>query len=137
MLDGLPAAILNPFDSLRRRLAVLFAVVLLPPTVLSLYLAWSAFEEQSDKARLSVRQFASLVSAYERDFFNDTQRLLVNLSADPAIKQMEFPECRGVLHRALENFPESSLKKRAFLISRIISSNSMSRVIFTMRKVEG
>ena len=66
MFDGLPAAILNPFDSLRRRLAVLFAVVLLPPTVLSLYLAWSAFEEQSDKARLSVRQFASLVSAYER-----------------------------------------------------------------------
>ena len=106
MLDGLPAAILNPFDSLRRRLAVLFAVVLLPPTVLSLYLAWSAFEEQSDKARLSVRQFASLVSAYERDFFNDTQRLLVNLSADPAIKHMAMPECQEVLHRALENFPE-------------------------------
>lgn len=106
MLDGLSAAILNPFDSLRRRLAVLFAVVLLPPTALSLYLAWSAFEEQSDKARLSVRQFASLVSAYERDFFNDTQRLLVNLSADPAIKLMAMPECQEVLQRALENFPE-------------------------------
>jgi two-component sensor histidine kinase len=106
MFDRLSAAILNPFDSLRRRLAVLFAVVLLPPTALSLYLAWSAFEEQSDKARLSVRQFASLVSAYERDFFNDTQRLLVNLSADPAIKQMAMPQCRDVLQRALENFPE-------------------------------
>ena len=106
MFDRLSAAILNPFDSLRRRLAVLFAVVLLPPTALSLYLAWSAFEEQSDKARLSVRQFASLVSAYERDFFNDTQRLLVNLSADPAVKQMAMPQCQDVLHRALENFPE-------------------------------
>ena len=106
MFDGLSAAILNPFDSLRRRLAVLFAVVLLPPTALSLYLAWSAFEEQSDKARLSVRQFASLVSAYERDFFNDTQRLLVNLSADPAVKQMAMPQCQDVLQRALENFPE-------------------------------
>jgi len=106
MFERLPAAVLNPFDSLRRRLAVLFAVVLLPPTVLSLYLAWSAFEEHSDKARLSVRQFASLVSAYERDFFNDTQRLLVNLSADPAIKQMDGPECQAVLQRALENFPE-------------------------------
>ena len=106
MFERLPAAILNPFDSLRRRLAVLFAVVLLPPTMLSLYLAWSAFEQHSDKARLSVRQFASLVSAYERDFFNDTQRLLVNLAADPAIKQMERPECEEVLHRALENFPE-------------------------------
>jgi len=106
MFDRLSAAILNPFDSLRRRLAVLFAVVLLPPTALSLYLAWSAFEEQSDKARLSVRQFASLVSAYERDFFNDTQRLLVNLSADPAVKQMAMPQCQDVLQRALENFPE-------------------------------
>ncbi len=106
MVERLPTAISRPFDSLRRRLAVLFAVVLLPPTALSLYLAWSAFEEQSDKARLSVRQFASLVSAYERDFLNDTRRLLVNLSADPAIKQMEMPACRDVLQRALENFPE-------------------------------
>jgi two-component sensor histidine kinase len=91
---------------MRRRLAVLFAVVLLPPTALSLYLAWNAFEEHSDKARLSVRQFASLVSAYERDFFNDTQRLLVNLAADPAIRTMARPECQEVLQRALENFPE-------------------------------
>jgi two-component sensor histidine kinase len=106
MFEGLPAAIVNPFDSLRRRLAVLFAVVLLPPTALSLYLAWNAFEEHSDKARLSVRQFASLVSAYERDFFNDTQRLLVNLAADPAIGMMALPECQEVLQRALENFPE-------------------------------
>jgi two-component sensor histidine kinase len=106
MFEGLPAAIVNPFDSLRRRLAVLFAVVLLPPTALSLYLAWNAFEEHSDKARLSVRQFASLVSAYERDFFNDTQRLLVNLAADPAIRTMARPECQEVLQRALENFPE-------------------------------
>ena len=106
MIEGLPAAIVNPFDSLRRRLAVLFAVVLLPPTGLSLYLAWNAFEEHSDKARLSVQQFASLVSAYERDFFNDTQRLLVNLAADPAIRQMALPECQEVLQRALENFPE-------------------------------
>jgi two-component sensor histidine kinase len=106
MVEGLRAAISRPFDSLRQRLAVLFAVVLLPPTVLSLYLAWSAFEEQSDKARLSVRQFASLVSAYERDFFNDTRRLLVNLAADPAVKQMAMPACRDALLRALENFPE-------------------------------
>jgi len=106
MVEGLPAAISRPFDSLRQRLAVLFAVVLLPPTALSLYLAWSAFEEQSDKARLSVRQFASLVSAYERDFFNDTRRLLVNLAADPAVKQMDGPACREALLRALENFPE-------------------------------
>jgi two-component sensor histidine kinase len=106
MVGPLKTAVSRLFDSLRRRLAILFAVVLLPPTVLSLYLAWSAFEEQSDKARLSVRQFASLVSAYERDFFNDTRRLLVNLAADPAIKQMEMPACREVLQRALENFPE-------------------------------
>ena len=106
MFDRLRAIILNPFDSLRRRLAVLFAVILLPPTILSLYLAWNAFLEQSDQARLSVRRFASLVSAYERDFFNDTQRLLVNLSADPAVKHMAMPGCKEVLQRALENFPE-------------------------------
>ncbi len=106
MLDRLPATILNPFDSLKRRLAVLFAVILLPPTALSLYLAWSAFEEQSEKARLAVRQFASLVSAHERDFFRDTERLLTGLAADPAIKQMQAPECHNVLRRSLANFPE-------------------------------
>jgi two-component sensor histidine kinase len=99
-------ALLSPFDSLRRRLAILFAVVLLPPTALSLYFAWSAFELQIDKARLSVRQYAILVSAYERDYFRDIQRLLTTLAAEPSIKQMDVTECREVLGRALEGFPE-------------------------------
>ena len=81
MFDRLVVALLSPFDSLRRRLAILFAVVLLPPTALSLYFAWSAFELQIDKARLSVRQYAILVSAYERDYFRDIQRLLTTLAA--------------------------------------------------------
>ena len=106
VVDKLPAVLLRPFDTLGRRLVVLFAIVLLPPTVLSLYLAWTAFEEQSDRARLSVRQFASLVSAYERDFFNDTERLLFNLAADPVIRQLALPDCEAVLHRALETSPE-------------------------------
>ncbi len=106
MLEKLAATFIHPFDSLRRRLAVLFAVVLLPPTVLSIYLAWSAFEEQTEKARLSVRQFAVLVSSYERDFFRDTQRLLTGLSAEPAIQHLSLGECPDTLARALENFPE-------------------------------
>ncbi len=106
MFDRLVVALLSPFDSLRRRLAILFAVVLLPPTALSLYFAWSAFELQIDKARLSVRQYAILVSAYERDYFRDIQRLLTTLAAEPSIKQMDGTECREVLGRALEGFPE-------------------------------
>lgn len=106
MFDRLTVAMLSPFDSLRRRLAILFAVVLLPPTALSLYFAWSAFELQSDKALLSVRQYAILVSAYERDYFRDIQRLLTTLAAEPSIKQMKATECRDVLGRALEGFPE-------------------------------
>ena len=94
MWDSLPSALSSPFDSLRRRLAILFAVVLLPPTVISLYLAWTAFEEQTERARLSVRQFAVLVSAYERDFFRDTQRLLSSLASEPAIKLIDPNECR-------------------------------------------
>ncbi|MEM7170385.1 MAG: cache domain-containing protein [Pseudomonadota bacterium] len=106
MFDKLPPSFLYPFDSLRRRLAILFAVVLLPPTVLSIYLAWSAFEEQTEKARLSVRQFAVLVSAYERDFFRDTQRLITSLAAEPSIQAMTAGDCQDTLGRALENFPE-------------------------------
>lgn len=102
----LPWALSHPFDSLRRRLAVLFAVVLLPPTVLSLYLAWTAFQEQTERARLSVRQFAVLVSSYERDFFRDTQRLLSSLAAEPAIKSIDPQECQKVLARTQESFPE-------------------------------
>ena len=106
MFDKFGAELFSPFDSLRRRLAILFAVVLLPPTALSLYFAWSAFEVQSDKARLSVRQYAILVSAYERDYFRDIQRLLTTLATEPSIKQMDVRECREVLDRALEGFPE-------------------------------
>lgn len=102
IIESLP----SPFDSLRRRLAILFSIVLLPPTLLSLYFAWSAFEVQSDKALLSVRQYAILVSAYERDYFRDIQRLLTTLAAEPSIKQMDLTECREVLGRALEGFPE-------------------------------
>ena len=83
------AGLLSSVASLRWRLTILFAVVLLPPTIFSLYLAWDAFEQHKTRAKLSVRQFAVLASSYERDFLRDTQRFLSRLADLPAIRDRQ------------------------------------------------
>lgn len=132
LFDRWPSVLLKPFDTLGRRLVILFACVLLPPTILSLYLAWNAFEEQSDRARLSVRQLASLVSAYERDFFSDTERLLFNLTSDPVIKSLGKGNCEQILRRAVETFPEymsfSATDREGTVICTTAETSSLENV---------
>ena len=99
------AELFSSVASLRWRLTILFALVLLPPTLLSLYLAWDAFEQHRERAKLSVRQFAVLASSYERDFIRDSRRLLSRLADLPEVRGLRFG-CANKLAEELARFHE-------------------------------
>jgi two-component sensor histidine kinase len=92
--------------SLWQRLALLFAVILLPPTVLSGLLAWDSFSEHTKRAMLSVRQMAVLAATYERRFFEDTRDRLQRLAGEPAILSADPALCATLLGRTLKAYPE-------------------------------
>lgn len=92
--------------SLWQRLALLFAVILLPPTVMSGVLAWDTFAEHTRRAILSVRQFAVLSATYERRFFEDIRNRLQRLSDEPAFLEADPFRCSDALGRALKAYPE-------------------------------
>lgn len=95
-------------DSLGQRLIGLFALILLPPTVLSIYLAWDAYREHTERAKLSVRQLTTLAATYERNFFEDTRTLLQQLAQEPEVKKGEPQACKALLAKALERKTEFS-----------------------------
>jgi two-component sensor histidine kinase len=92
--------------SLWQRLALLFAIILLPPTVMSGVLAWESFSEHTKRAILSVRQFAVLSATYERRFFEDTRSRLQRLTSERAILDGDPIGCAELLRRTLEAYPE-------------------------------
>lgn len=92
--------------SLWQRLALLFAVILLPPTILSGLLAWDSFSEHTKRAMLSVRQFAVLAATYERRFFEDTRDRLQRLTNEPAILTADPALCATLLNRTLKAYTE-------------------------------
>ncbi|MCL5777556.1 ATP-binding protein [Limibaculum sp. FT325] len=92
-------------ETLSGRLALLFAVLVLPPTIMSLWLAWDSFVEQSARARLQVRQFATLTATYESKFFDDTRKILQAVGDEPDLRQSR-PTCAALLSETVENTPE-------------------------------
>lgn len=91
--------------TLSGRLVIVFAVLLLVPTVLSVYLAWDSFVEHKARAELQVRQFASLTAAYENQFFEDVRERLQQLANDPEIRDSRG-HCAPLLQPTLEQTPE-------------------------------
>src|SRR5262245_2776081 len=91
-------------DSLRPRMILLFAIILVPPTILSLALWINTYRQQSDMARGEVRRLAELASGYEADFFADVQRTLQSLP--PAVHGLSSADCSTRLGAMLAAFPE-------------------------------
>ncbi|PJK28173.1 sensor histidine kinase [Minwuia thermotolerans] len=91
--------------ALRQRLAVVLALVLLPPVTLSVYLAWDAYDEHTRRAQLSVKQFALLAATYERKSFEDTRSALQRVIRETPLDAPDYV-CEEVFSRALENTPE-------------------------------
>jgi two-component sensor histidine kinase len=94
--------------SLWLKLALLFAIVLLPPTLLSGALAWNAFSDHTRRAILTVRQFTVLAATYERRFFEDTRKRLQRLANDPALVSTDPSVCAAPLLHMLDAYPEFS-----------------------------
>ncbi|MGH6947453.1 MAG: sensor histidine kinase [Kiloniellales bacterium] len=92
--------------SLTRRLALLFAIILLPPTALSVYFTWETFADHKVRAKLQVRQLASLASTYERKFFDDMGQLLQRLAEQPAIRDQSLGACRSTMANVLDSTRE-------------------------------
>ncbi|MDT8345559.1 MAG: cache domain-containing protein, partial [Thermohalobaculum sp.] len=92
-------------ETLSGRLALVFAVLVLPPTVMSLWLAWDSYVEQSARAKLQVRQFATLTATYESKFFDDTRKILQEVGNEPDLRQGAVA-CEGLLLETVERIPE-------------------------------
>lgn len=85
-----------PFGrTIQGRLAIIFAVLLLPPTVISIWQAWDSFTEHKLRARLQVRQFAIMTATYEGKFFEDARGTLRRLATEPAIRAADAANPAG------------------------------------------
>lgn len=95
--------------TIQGRLAIIFAVLLLPPTVISLWQAWDSFTEHKLRARLQVRQFAIMTATYEGKFFEDARSTLRRLATEPALRGADTADpasCNEVLGAAIGRTPE-------------------------------
>ncbi len=93
-------------DTLSGRLALVFTLLVLPPTIVSLYLAWNSYLEQKARAELQVRQFASLTATYESKFFDDVQKSLQHLADEEVIRNGGGAGCDEVIQAALQRTSE-------------------------------
>ncbi|MGM0583880.1 MAG: sensor histidine kinase [Pseudomonadota bacterium] len=93
-------------DTLSGRVALVFTLLVLPPTIVSLYLAWDSYLEQTARARLQVRQFASLTATYESKFFDDVQKSLHHLADEEVIRQGGGAGCDEVIEAAIDRTSE-------------------------------
>ncbi|HUF86705.1 MAG TPA: sensor histidine kinase [Thermohalobaculum sp.] len=93
-------------DTLSGRLALVFTLLVLPPTIVSLHLAWDSYLEQKARAKLQVRQFATLTATYESKFFDDVQKILQRLGDEEVIRNGGGAGCDAVIEAALQRTPE-------------------------------
>lgn len=91
--------------TIQGRLAIIFALLLLPPTALSLWQAWDSFEDHKVRARLQVRQFAIMTATHEGKFFEETRGALRRLASDDAIRSAGT-DCAAVLTAAIDRTPQ-------------------------------
>jgi len=95
------ALLLRSIDTLSARLAVLFALLVLPPTAVCVNLAWNSFVENLARARLQVRHLATLTANYESKFFEDVQERLQEIGDDPEFRGGPG-KCQRVLDEAVK-----------------------------------
>jgi two-component sensor histidine kinase len=97
-------------DPLGHRLMLLFAILALPPTLVSVVASFEAHEEMMARVRESTEHFALLASTYERTLIDRSESLLDNVAREPAVLSSardgaEAARCSRTLLSAIEPYP--------------------------------
>jgi len=97
-------------EPLRNRLMLLFGILVLPPTLLSITASFDAYNEKATRVRENAEHDAVLASTYERSLIEQSQSLLENVAADAAIRapnagSKDRRTCDQLLHSAIEPNP--------------------------------
>jgi two-component sensor histidine kinase len=96
-------------DPLGHRLMLLFAILALPPTLVSVVASFAAHEEMVARVRESTEHFALLASTYERTLIDQSESLLGNVAREPAVRQSAdgaagSDQCNRALLSAIEPY---------------------------------
>jgi two-component sensor histidine kinase len=97
-------------DPLGHRLMLLFAILALPPTLVSVVASFEAHGEMVARVRENAEHFALLASTYERTLIDQSESLLENVARETAVQSSaggdaEAEQCRRTLLSAIEPYP--------------------------------
>ncbi|MES1152381.1 MAG: hypothetical protein ABUL54_10830, partial [Dongia sp.] len=95
---------------LRRRLALLLAIVLLVPTAFGVVAAVDHYQSQVAEARRAIERYATLASSNESNLIWQSERIAEDLGRDPAIQATivgagDIDSCEKVLKTAIGPYP--------------------------------
>ncbi len=106
----LRSAVTRWFDPLRNRLTLLFGILVLLPTLMSVAASFDAHNEMVARVRENAEHFAVLASTYERTLIDQSENLLENVAAAPAVRAFKAgykgkQDCGKLLRTAIEPNP--------------------------------
>ncbi|MGH8221524.1 MAG: PDC sensor domain-containing protein, partial [Woeseiaceae bacterium] len=89
---------------------LLFAILALPPTLVSIIASFDAHREMMTRIRENTEHFALLASTYERTLIDQSESLLANVAREAVVRAVarDSPpsaQCSGMLRAAIEPYP--------------------------------
>src|ERR1700754_4108614 len=95
---------------LRRRLILVFFIVLAVPTCFGIVAAVDHYHGQVEQARRSTERYATLASNNETNLLWQSQRIVDDLAHDPVIRNViggagSVVDCEATLKKAIDPYP--------------------------------
>jgi len=95
---------------LRRRLLLVFFIVLAVPTGFGIVAAVDHYQGQVEQARRSTERYATLASNNETNLLWQSQRIIDDLAHDPVVRNViggagNYAECEATLKKAIDPYP--------------------------------
>jgi two-component sensor histidine kinase len=105
---------------LRRRLILVFFIVLAVPTAFGIVAAVDHYQGQVEQARRSTERYATLASNNETNLLWQSQRIVDDLAHDPVIRTMiatasNIDACEASLKKAIDPYP-------AYAVASVLSA---------------
>src|ERR1700754_3988535 len=106
---------------LRRRLILVFFIVLAVPTCFGIVAAVDHYQGQVEQARRSTERYATLASNNETNLLWQSQRIVDDLAHDPVIRTMiataaNIDACEATLKKAIAPSP-------AYAVASVLSAD--------------